>query len=606
MPTLLVEQAQVKLREAIALHQQGLLKEAESIYRGILNAQPEHFDALHLLGVLANQTGNHHLAADLIGMAIAVCPDNAAFYSNRGNALQELKQLDAAVASYDRATAIRADFAAAYYNRGNALKERKSLDAAVASYDRAIAINAEYAETYSNRGLALQELKQPDAAVASYERAIAIKPDFAEAYSNRGNALKELKQLDAAVASYDRATAIKADYAEAYSNRGLALRDLEQPDAAVASYARAIAIKPDFAEVHANRGVALHALRQLSAALASYDRALTIKPDLAEAHWNKSLSLLLRGDFERGWKLNEWRWEGADSSKKQRRNFKQPLWLGAESISDKAILLHSEQGLGDTIQFCRYVKSVAALGARVILEVPKPLFALLSQLDGVSELIVRDTTLPAFDCHCPLLSLPLAFKTNHTDIPSSKSYLSSDGSKVSIWTDRLGRKTKPRIGIAWSGSDLHKSDHRRSIVLSSFLPYLSDAFEYVSLQKEVRDIDKITLGAHRNIRHFGDELDDFTDTAALCELMDVVISVDTSVAHLSGALGKRTWVLLPYVPDWRWLLDRDDTPWYPSLKLYRQAADRDWAKVFERVARELNTARLLYAGDSRSLPKRDL
>jgi hypothetical protein len=321
-------------------------------------------------------------------------------------------------------------------------------------------------------------------------------------------------------------------------------------------------------------------------ALASFDRAIAIKPDYAEGYWNKSLGLLLAGDFAQGWELHEWRWKSETTLGLQSRNFPQRLWLGTEDIAGKTILLHAEQGLGDTIQFCRYARLVKALGAKVVLEVPKALRSLLSGLEGVDELVEQGEALPAFDYHCPLLSLPLAFKTDLTNVPGSRPYLAASPQKRDAWAQRLGAKSKPRAGLVWSGSTLHKNDHNRSLTLQQLLPHLPDCCEYLSLQKEVRDVDKAVLEGS-GIRHYGEELEDFTDTAALCELMDLVISVDTSVAHLAGAIGKETWVLLPYSPDWRWLLDRHDSPWYASMTLYRQDETREWPSVLRRMKSDI-------------------
>jgi predicted O-linked N-acetylglucosamine transferase (SPINDLY family) len=280
------------LLDAIALHRQGIVGQAEAIYRQLLDIEPRNAEALHLLGVIAFQTGRHQSSVDMIDLAIEIKPNAASYHCNRGNALKELKQLDAAVASYDKAIALNPDLAEAYYNRGNALKELKQLDAAVASYDKAIALNPDLAEAYYNRGNALKELKQLDAAVASYDKAITQKPGYAEAYSNRGNALKELKQLDAEVASYDKAIALNPDLAEAYYNRGNALQELKQLDAAVVSFDKAIALKPDYAEAYSNRGISLQELNQLDAAVASYDIATALKPDYAEAYFNRGSALL--------------------------------------------------------------------------------------------------------------------------------------------------------------------------------------------------------------------------------------------------------------------------------------------------------------------------
>ena len=275
-------------------------------------------------------------------------------------------------------------------------------------------------------------------------------------------------------------------------------------------------------------------------------------------------------------------------------DFSQPLWLGQaefggiEGLAGKTILVHSEQGLGDTIQFSRYLPLLAEHGARVVFELPAALFGALRGVTGVSDFVVKGQTLPAADFHCPLLSLPLAFKTTLESIPSPGPYLKADALKVKQWSERLGLKSRPRIGLVWSGNAQHKNDHNRSISLELLLSQLPDRFDWVSLQREVRDADRQALELHPSIRHFGTELADFTDTAALCELMDLVISVDTSVAHLSGALGRPTWVLLPNVPDWRWLLDRDDSPWYACIKLYRQREPSEWSPVIARVALALS------------------
>jgi len=538
------EPVSIRLQRAMALHQSGHLLQAKVMYENILSTQPRNADALSLLAIVATQSGDHALAIETINKAIKIDPSNAGYYLNRGSAQKSLNQLTDAVASFNKA----------------------------------IVFKPAYAEAYSNRGVAQRELKQLTDAIASFNKAIAIDPGFAEAYSNKGHALRDHKQLEAAVASCDKAIAIKPNFAEAHSNRGNALRELNQLEAALASYDKAIAIKPDFAEAHSNRGLALQDCHQLDAALTSFDRAIALNPNYLESYFSKSQALLLGGDFDAGWALYEWRWK-CKSTGLTKRKFHQPSWLGVESLKDKTILLYGEQGLGDTLQFCRYASLVAALGARVIIEAPKVLLEILRGLEGVSEVVANGSTLPAFDYHSPLLSLPWVFKTNISTIPSNQAYLKGDADFAIQWAEKLGVKTKPRVGIAWSGSGTHTNDHNRSIELSNLLPHLPEGLEYVSLQKELREVDKATLKNSPNFRHFGEDLHDFSDTAALCGLMDFVISVDTSVAHLSAALGRPTWVLLPYSPDWRWLLNRTDSPWYSSVKLYRQQAANDWESV---------------------------
>lgn len=648
-------QAAALFRQGLSFHQQGQLAQAKAVYEQILSKHPRHSDALHLLGVIAFQSGSPALALELIGKAIGINPTGAAQHSNAGLALQQLGRLQEAVASYDKAIALQPDYAEAYSNRGLALQALGQLEQAIASHDKAIALQPGYAQAlfnrglalqklgrmedavasydqviaiqpahadahcnrglalralgrledalasyekaiaiqpghadaYFNRGLALQALQRPQEAVASYGKAAALRPGHADACSNRGNALQELGRMEEAVASYDQAIAMQPGHAEAFSNRGLALHRLGRLQEAVASYDKAIALRPGYAEAHCNRGLALHALARPQEAVASYDRAIAIQPGYADAWWNKALALLLAGEFERGWELYEWRLrmhgKGATA-----RSFAQPRWLGTEDITGKTILLHAEQGLGDSIQFSRYAALVKARGARVVLEVPGPLAGLLAGLEGVDELVQAGRGLPAFDWHCPLLSLPGVFRTGVDTIPGRhRPYLASDGGKRNAWARRLGERKRPRIGLVWSGNAAHHNDRNRSLPLAELVRALPQGFEYVSLQKDVRDGDVDALKGSA-VRHFGEALADFTDTAALCDLMDIVISVDTSVAHLAGAMGKATWVLLPHVPDWRWLLGRDDSPWYATAKLYRQDASGSWAPVLQRVAQDLS------------------
>jgi tetratricopeptide (TPR) repeat protein len=456
----------------------------------------------------------------------------------------------------------------------------------------------EHAGAFNNRGIILHWVKRFDEALASYDRALVVRPGDAKVLYNRGNTLKELKRFDEALASYDRALAVRPEYAEALNNRGNTLKELKRFDEALASYDRALAVRPEYAEALRNRGNTLEELKRFDEALASYDRALAVRPEYAEAHLNESLVRLLTGDFVRGWKKFEWRWK-SESLSLSRRNFAQPLWLGEDGIEGKTILLHSEQGLGDTIQFCRYAPLVAARGARVLLQVPASMQDLMASLAGVGQIIGPTSKLPDFDLHCPLLSLPLAFETRLDTIPSATPYLSASSERVSNWNISLGLKYRPRIGLVWSGSPAHSNDHNRSIELRTLLQLLDIDATFVSLQNDIRPDDATVLKDRSNFLHFGDKLKDFSDTAALISNLDLVISVDTSVAHLAGALAKPVWILLPFLPDWRWLLDRDDSPWYPTARLFRQYAPGDWSGVIDHVGVELTT-RLCAVGESAS------
>jgi tetratricopeptide (TPR) repeat protein len=585
-----VQPLQIKkmIAEGLALHQQGKFNEAKVIYEKILATQANHYEALHFLGVLFAQTNQFTKATEFLIKALEIKPDYVEAHNNLGNVFKELKCLEEALASYDQAIRINPNYANAHFNRGNVLKELKRLDEALASYDQATSINPNYAEAYYNRGITLKELKRLEEALASYDQAIKVKPYYAEAYNNRSTVLKELNRLEEALTSYDQAVRIKPDYVEAYNNLGNVLKELQLFDKALASYDQAIRLKPNFAEAYYNRGVILQELNRVDEALFYYDQALSIKPDYTEANLNKSFVLLLNGDFVQGWKEYEWRWKNEKVIPFHINNRReQPLWLGAETLKDKTILLYSEQGLGDTIQFCRYVPLVAELGAKVILEVQRPLVNLLKDLSGVSQIIGEGDALPTFEYRCPLMSLPFAFKTEMNTIPSASKIITCNNAMHSKWQTKLGEKTKPRVGLVWCGNKDHKNDHNRSLILSELLPHLPTNIDYICLQKELRDIDKLVLEKNSPIQFYGETIEDFTDTAALCDLMDIVISVDTCVAHLAGTQGKQTWILLPYSPDWRWLLDRDDSPWYSSVKLYRQEKIADWHGVFENLRRDL-------------------
>ncbi len=606
---------QAKIQRAIKLQGQGNLVQAQGLCREVLAKQPDHLQTLVLSGVLAGQSGDFARALRFFDKAIAVDPNNPATYCNRGLALQELARLDEALDSYDAAIKLKPDYAVAYFNRGLALKSHKQLEAALSSFERAIAINPawvaahyncavicqelerwksaltsydtaialqpDHADAYNNRGIVQRELGQLAQALRSYERAIELQPANAQTYLNRGVTLQALGQNAAALDSYDRALALKPKYLEALFNRGLLLAKMQRWDDALASHDRAIEIDPNHAESYLGRGSVLEALARLDEAIAEYDHAIRAKPGFANAHFNRALALLARGELEAGWAGHEWRWTSeSSSSRKERRHFAEPLWLGEGSLADKTIFVYSEQGLGDTLQFCRYLALLFDLGARVIFEVQKPLAGLLATLTGVARLTTRGEPPPQFDYQCPLMSLPLACKTNLENIPARIPYLHADTAKVARLRAELGEKLRPRIGLVWSGSATHGNDANRSISLRDVVRYLAAPFDYFCLQTEIRDSERELL-AHSKIRSHG--LEDFTDTAALCECMDLIISVDTSVAHLSGALGRKTWILLPFSADWRWLRHRDDSPWYPTARLFRQRSIGDWDGVLARV-----------------------
>jgi tetratricopeptide (TPR) repeat protein len=667
----------------LAHHQGGRLAQAEALYRETLASQPDHADALHLLGVLASQVGRHDVAVDLIDRAIArdrtnpryhsnrglalaslqrfaeaigsydralslrpgdaevlynrgnaflalgrpldaieaydrallarpdhaeaLCnrgaalaglglndealanydrvlarrPDHAEALSNRGNSLKALGRFDDALTSYDRALAMRPNDSQALFNRGVTLHELKRFEPALASYDRALAVRPGHAEALSNRGSVLRELGRLADALASYDGALAARPNFAEALSDRGNVLKALRRFDDALASYDAALGLHPDYPEALSNRAVTLQALDRLDEALASCDRALALRPDSVEALNNRASVLQELRRFDEALATYDRIAAIAPDHAEAQTNRALLLLLTGDFAKGWPAYEWRRKLPSWVE---RGFAQPEWSG-QDITGKRLLLHAEQGFGDTIQFVRYAAPAAMRGADVIVEVQPSLASLLGGLFGTKVIAAGRDQLPPFDLHCPLLSLPRLFAP--APIPVGVPYVAAPANRLAAWAARLPAEGL-RVGLAWSGHPDNVRDHERSIPFARLAPLFDvPGIRFVSLQKDIRSADASDVQRHGNLIDVHAGLRDFVDTAAVIAQLDLVITVDTAVAHLAGAMGKPLWLLLPRVPDFRWLLDRTTSPWYPSARLFRKGPTDTWDAIIAGVSSEL-------------------
>lgn len=609
--------AEAHNNRAVLLASLGRQEDALKSYRKALLLEPRDAGMRFNLGSLLKELGRFDEALVSFDAAIAIKPDYAEAMCNRGAVLHSMSRLEDALDSFDRALALRPDISEAHFNRGNVLRELQRFDEALGSYDCALAARPDYAEALCNRGAVLRNMKHFEEALECLARALALQPDSARAHLERGDVLRELDRFDEALASYDLAVAARTDCAEALCNRGVALTKLHRYEEALASYDRALALLPDDPVVLRNRGGALSGLKRFGEALATYEHVLALRPDAAdlpdtlnnrglalkelhrfdvaqasfhcayardpdhvEARWNEALLQLLLGDFSRGWAGYEWRWH-REPVIRAPRDFPQPLWRGEQTIEGRTILVHSEQGLGDTIQFSRYVPLLAARGAHVIFEVQRPVHLLMRGL--AAHVAVRGEPLPAFDCHCPLLSLPLAFDTRLDTIPAGTPYLHAPSPAARAWEARLQAHRRPRIGLVWSGNPDHTNDHNRSMSLRALSPLLKLNATFVSLQKDVRAADAAVLIEYSDILDFGGALTDFSETAALVSQLDLVITVDTSVAHLAGALGKPVWVLVTHVPDWRWLLDRDDSPWYPSARLFRQSEARDWDEVMVRV-----------------------
>ena len=569
---------------AVQLHQAGMNPEAEQLCQQILEIRAGHADSLHLLGVIAHHTGRGELAVDLIGKAIAINADEASYHCNLGTALWQLDRLDDAVASYRVAVRLRPNYAKAHFNLGTVLWKQGKLDAAEASQRQAIVHNSGYAQAHNNLGNVLRELGRTDQAALSYRTAIALKPDYAEAHNNLGIVLGQ----DEAINCYHKAIACKPDYVEAHFYLATAHLEQGRPEQAAACLRQALAIKPDYPDALDNLGTALKELGQLDEAAACYRAVLAVQPEHPGTHANLGMVLLAQGDMEAGWRENEWRWK-TSHMRATARAFTVPQWRG-ELATGRTLLVHSEQGFGDTLQFCRYATLAANRGLHVVMQVQEPLVRLLKSLTGVEQVVPQGEEPPAFDLHCPMLSMPLAFDTRIATIPAQTPYLQADAGQVAVWRACLAANHTPgpRVGLVWAGNSYTHSlalaavDRRRSLPPDRLAPLLSlPGLHFISLQKDG--------SAGLPLTNFMHEMRDFADTAALIAALDLVVSVDTAVAHLAGALGKPVWLLDRFDSCWRWLTGRRDSPWYPKLRIYRQPRPGDWDTVLAEVIRDLRS-----------------
>jgi len=529
-------------------HEAGRLDEAERLYRRILSQNPDHADSLHQLGIIATQSGRLDVAAALIAQAVALNPGEAWFLSNLGAILQRQKRLDEALDCHRRALALQPDYPAAHNNLGAVLLQQWRL---------------EEAET-------------------CFRRAVALRPDYAEAHSNLGNTLREQRRTEEAIICQCRAVALSPDSAEAHNSLGAALQDLGRLDEALACYQRALSLKPDCVEGHTNLGTALKELGRLDEAYACYHRALSLDPHYPEVHWQYAYALLWDGRLRDGWEEYEWRWLRTVGQPKIHPDYAQPLWSG-EATTSGTILLWSEQGFGDAIQFVRYAPAVARLGWRVILQTSRPLHRLFESIPGLA-VVPEGAILPPFDVHCPLLSLPRAFATTVETIPAPIPYLHPRPELVADWRERLAGCRGRKVGLVWRGNPQHNRDRHRSMDPRWFSHFLDlPGLDGISLQPDGRAEELAALGGAEGVLDAGPGLGDYADTAALVANLDLVISVDSSVCHLAGALGVPIWTLVDFASEWRWLRGRDDSPWYPTMRLFRQPRTGDWHSVVEAV-----------------------
>lgn len=532
----------------------------------------------------AMQEGQYPQALELLARAMKLAPREPSLPYNRGLIYVKLQQTEQALAEFDLCLKLNPKDPLALNERGICLCRLGRNAEGVESFKRSLDYRPDHVGTWSNLGLGLRALKQNEEALAAFDKALSLEPTHTDAMLGRSAVLSDLHRGQEALDGYNAVLKAGAATPEAHCNRGAALFSMQRHDEAMASYNLAIALNPNYANAYRNRGLLQLELRRLPAARLDFEQAYTLDAGEKRNLLDIAMIDLMQGDFARGW-------EGYESRRQVETypDLPGPYWLGDAPLEGKTILLHGEQGLGDTLQFCRYVPMVKARGARVLLLVQKPLIEFLSTLPGVDLLAKAGDTLPPFDTHCHLMSLPYAFRTTLETIPPPPR-LGVMLPKIEGWVARTGKPGMPRIGLCWSGSHDHSRDHHRSIPLAEFAKALPPGVNYIALQKELRDADREALKSRPDIQWVGDGLEDFTDSAALIATLDLVISVDTSIAHLAGTMQKPLALLLSYVPDFRWMLNRNDTPWYPSATLYRQPALNDWSSVLKQIRQEIETA----------------
>ncbi|MFM0649080.1 tetratricopeptide repeat protein [Paraburkholderia bryophila] len=605
---------------AFAAHRDGRLDDAERDYRATLQGNPTHVDALHLLGVLRHQQGQHAEAAELVRRAVKLRPEDAALQLNLGNALKALGQIDNAIEQFRNALTLAPSFPMAHYNLGNAYASQGRHEDAADAFEKSLRLQPDDASSHNNLGNARHALGQHTEAIASFTRALQLRPGHAGALNNMGMSLNALDRADEAIPCFQKALAAEPRFVAAYFNlantfdatgrhaeavksfeaalrlqpnlppaifgMGNALAALGRHAQALPYLERSVGLDPQFALAWLSLGNAHLALGAHAPAVRAFDQALRQRPDLASAHMNRALAWLALRDFARGLPEYEWRLQTMAEPAIQTL----PRWHG-EPIDQRTLLIHAEQGFGDTLQFARFVPLAAQRAARVVLEVQPALLALLAPVAQAWRvtLIAQGTPRPAADLHCPLLSLPLALGTTYDSIPARTPYLDVPAAYGRKWRGSLGGQAKRKIGIAWTGRI--QPNETRSMPLAALDPLFAlDGIDWIVLQPELSADERAALDTHPragSIHRFDKRIGDFADTAAIIERLDAVVSIDTSIAHLAGALRKPLWLMLPFAADWRWFTGDARSPWYPGATLVRQPQPGAWHEVVEAVANEL-------------------
>jgi len=557
--------------------------DAEASYYHVISLNPDHANAWSHLTTIYRRLSRWDEAAKSCRRAIELAPAEPELAYALGNILLEQRQWTEAAMAFRQALAKKPRYPEAFNGLGQALKGTRKYEEARAAFEQALSLRPRFLEALFNLGITFQALERWLDAVATYQRALAIAPGSVEVLGNLGNSLWSAREFSAALIVHQKVLSLRKDHAPSHNGLGNALLGLKRFPEAKAEFERALVLKPEDPATLCNLGNVYLAQNQLDAAIGFYRRALQHQPGFRQATFNEGLVLLLKGDLAAGLPKYELRWvlkQQVVEDQPPREN-----WQGDLPVDGKTLLVCCEQGLGDTLQFLRYVPLLIARGAKVILRIQETLRPLLSTMADVTLVSAVDDNLPPFDYYCLLLSLPLAFRTTLTTIPASIPYVHAPAAKVASWKERLARHPSRKIGVVCSGNTQHRNDYNRSCPLAAFKP-LAAAGALFLLQKEIRPADSVTLATSPEFVDLSSELNDFTDTAAIIANLDLVIAVDTSVVHLAGAMGKPVWVLLPFAPDWRWMLGRSDSPWYPTMRLFRQPAPDDWASVMSQVTDE--------------------
>lgn len=559
-------------------------EEALAGYDHALELEPDDAALLNNRGVTLFMLERYQEALDSYARAIALRPDYADAFTNRGNALQELGLYEEAIDSHERALALAPGHVPALVNLGNALQETGRHEDALRHYEQALSLAPAYAEAYNSRAAALQALHRHEEALVDSDRALGLRPEFPEALGNRGNALAGLGRYSDALTAHEKAFALRPGCVEAL-NVATALADLGRHEESLEYHEKALILKPDYVEALNNRGNTLQALNRHAAAVRSYQRALEVRPGDTQAHWNEGLARLALGDYKGGWPKYEWRWRNPRLGVME-PPLSVPAWTGEESLEGKSILLFQEQGYGDAIQFIRFASMIEAKGGRVTVACHETLLRLFATAPGVKETTAGPLSEFDADFQVSLMSLPLALGVTLRTLPGiSVPYLEADPAETESWQQKFAALDGDRkVGLVWAGNPQFSAAAEKRCPVEALQPLLTAPdVAWISLQKDaLNESQKLQRGASEWLP-IGEELSDFAATAAAISALDLVITVDTAVAHLAGALGKPVWIMLPYAADWRWLVDRADSPWYPQARLFRQQSAGDWAELTARV-----------------------